>query len=116
MTKIYTLEYECWEAWFEVTDEALAMKACKESLDFFGDPVTREDESADETIKAFLKFWGFELTIRTTGLVSLKDMQNLGERVEGLIPLDGSKGIKLAGYDRWSIEPESFNVTVKEAA
>ena len=56
--KHYILSYyESWQAEFEIDPEKAAPN-CKASLDFYGDPITREDDSPEELISAFFRFWG----------------------------------------------------------
>lgn len=107
MTKI-TLSYEWWEADFEV-DLEKAAPACKESLDFFGDPIKREDDSPLELVKAFLQFWGptlIDASVRR-GTESVIEYMS---KEEGIYPLDGSHGVKLANIESWRFEPDDFQV------
>lgn len=103
-----------WQAEFDI-DLAKAPAACKESLDFFGDPVMREDDTPEEIIRAFLKFWGPALIGE-----SMKHGRNDGQpqdmvkamgRLEGIIALDGSHGITLTYCERLSFDPYQFEVT-----
>lgn len=102
-----------WQATFEILDLDAAGKACKASLDFFGDPITREDDSPLEYVKAFLKLWGPDM-VKTSELPFRLPLEREMQNREGCIPLDGSQGIKLIHSDRW--EFDAFEFSVQEPA
>lgn len=102
-----------WKAEFAI-DMAKAPAGCKESLDFFGDPVTREDESDESTVKAFIQFWAPTLMVESIEHGSprgdpLRMIKAMSER-EGIIPLDGSAGIRLLYCDHYSVDSFDFEI------
>lgn len=103
--------YGDWEAHFEVDLEA-ANAPCKASLDFFGDPITRDDDTPECNVEAFLQFWGptlVDYSMRT----NIEGVIMRMAATEGTIPLDGSKGIKLIYCNNWSFDTEDFSVNRK---
>ena len=105
------LTYEMWwEAEFEV-DYDKAFEPCKESLAFFGIHPTAEENNPKDVIEAFLKFWG--RTIIKASQDSFRSVVDELAATEGLIPMDGSKGIKLIDCERFDFEQDDF--TVKES-
>lgn len=114
MISTYVVSYEFWwEAQFEI-DVEKAAPACKESLDFFGDPVERADGSDEEYVRAFLKMWSrtiIEESIRNNLAGVLRQMAT----TEGCIPLDGSQGIKLTACASWRWEEDDFVIDKKQS-
>ena len=114
---ILILAWSGWVAEFDV-DFAKAAKPCMDSLAFFGDPITRDDESPEATVKAFLQFWGPRIAMWSNeqfGAVDLIIAQSA--KWEGIFVLDGTHGIKLVNCDGFRLEHADFDVVLgKEAA
>ena len=102
-----------WEAEFEV-DLAKAAKPCQASLDFFGDPITRDDDSPEATVRAFLQFWA-PLLIETSVRNNLQGVLQTFADTEGIFPLDGSQGVQLISIDAWRWEADDFTLSPEAA-
>lgn len=107
----FILSFEGWQAEFDV-DLDVAQAPCLECLEFFGDPVTRE-ETPEGTVEAFLKFIGRQMVELSSqpdeGII--KEMASL----EGFFPLDGSKGVTLVYCDSFDFSPDDFSVSYSKA-
>lgn len=102
-----------WQAEFDI-DLDKAVDGCLESLNFFGDPITREDDSPEQIVGAFLTFWA-PCICRT----SMDHGRMTGEpdamiramgKVEGCIPLNGKCGVKLVYCDAFAFDGDQFDI------
>lgn len=108
-----------WQAEFDI-DLLKGAPACKESLDFFGDPITREDDSNEECVRAWLRFWA-----PLIAKLSMTHGHNDGSpcqmitalaNLEGMPPVDGSQGILLSYCDRFEFDSEEFDIASEKEA
>lgn len=109
----FILSYDgewCWCSEFDI-DVEKAAPACLDSLNFFGDPVTR-GESSIEIVQAFLKFWGPAFTKLSDECLGIEErMIERFAEIEGSIRIDGTQGIKLISSYRWEWDRDNFNIT-----
>lgn len=98
-----------WIAVFSITDSKKAAEAARASLAFFGDPITSEDDSDGEALKACLKMYGRTMVFHSMN-GGVDHVREKMAKEEGYFPLDGSQGIKLEECESWDFLIDYFDV------